>query len=126
MKKAQGFILVYDITTKGSLEELDAFYDQIQRVKEAYSTSNDDFARVVLANKCDSTDKFITKEEGEVYAKKYECELLEVSALKDINIKESFEVILKDLISRKNKNKKEVQSSKVKEVKEKKKGCIIL
>jgi GTPase SAR1 family protein len=64
MKKAQGFILVFDLTNKGSISELEEFYGQIERVKDAYSNSKDNFGRVLLGNKCDSLEKVLTKEDG--------------------------------------------------------------
>jgi len=79
----------------------------------------------LLGNKCDVTNRVLSKEDGEEYGKKFECDFLEISALKDINIKEGFELILRDNLKREkiDQNKKDRDNS----FKHKKKGgCIIL
>ncbi len=48
MRTGQGFVLVYSITSRASFDEIDAFREQILRVKDQ------DYVPVLLAgNKCD-------------------------------------------------------------------------
>lgn len=48
MRPGEGFLLVYDITSRSSFEELDVFYEQILRVKD-----KDYFPMIVVGTKCD-------------------------------------------------------------------------
>lgn len=48
MRTGEGFLLVYDITSRQSFEEITTFQQQILRVKD-----KDYFPMVVVGNKCD-------------------------------------------------------------------------
>ncbi|EDK37424.2 hypothetical protein PGUG_01522 [Meyerozyma guilliermondii ATCC 6260] len=48
MRTGEGFLLVYSINSRDSLEELQQFYEQIQRVKDS-----DTVPVLVVGNKCD-------------------------------------------------------------------------
>jgi GTPase KRas protein len=48
MRTGEGFLLVYDITSRQSFEEITTFQQQILRVKD-----KDNFPMVVAGNKCD-------------------------------------------------------------------------
>jgi GTPase KRas protein len=48
MRPGEGFLLVYDITSRSSFQELDLFYEQILRVKD-----KDYFPMIVVGTKCD-------------------------------------------------------------------------
>ena len=48
MRNGEGFLLVYSITSRDSFQEINAFYQQILRVKD-----QDNFPVIIVANKCD-------------------------------------------------------------------------
>ena len=48
MRTGEGFLLVYSITSRDSFQEINAFYQQILRVKD-----QDNFPVIIVANKCD-------------------------------------------------------------------------
>lgn len=86
MRTGEGFLLVYSINSRTSLEELQSFYEQIQRVKDS------DFVPVlVVGNKCDlEIERQVSYEEGLSLAKSFNCPFLETSAKQRINVEEAF------------------------------------
>lgn len=48
MRAAEGFLLVYSVTSRRSFEEIITAYQQIMRFKE-----KDSFSAILIANKCD-------------------------------------------------------------------------
>ena len=48
MRTGEGFLLVYSITSRDSFQEINAFHQQILRVKD-----QDNFPVIIVANKCD-------------------------------------------------------------------------
>lgn len=86
MRTGEGFLLVYAINSRDSLEELQVFYEQIQRVKDA-----DTVPVFVVGNKCDlEIERQVSYEEGLAFAKAIGCPFLETSAKQRINVEESF------------------------------------
>jgi GTPase KRas protein len=120
MRTGQGFVLVYSITDRKSLDELDEFKDQIMRVKDAEYVP-----MVYVGNKCDMEDqRVVTLAEGKSKAKHLngdDITLFEASAKENINVKELFHELAREI-------KKDLDSNSKKEVdvKKKKKKCEIL
>lgn len=119
MRTGQGFILVYSITDRKSLDELDDFKDQILRVKDAEYVP-----MVYVGNKCDMEDqRKVSLSEGKNKAKHQngdEIKLFETSAKENINVKELFHELAREV-------KKELDSNGKKDVEpKKKKKCSIL
>lgn len=86
MRTGEGFLLVYSINSRNSLEELQSFYEQIQRVKDS-----DDVPVLVVGNKCDlEIERQVSYEEGLSLAKSFNCPFLETSAKQRINVEEAF------------------------------------
>lgn len=86
MRTGEGFLLVYSINSKNSLEELQSFYEQIQRVKDS-----DIVPVLVVGNKCDlETERQVSFEEGAALAKSFNAPFLETSAKQRINVEEAF------------------------------------
>lgn len=86
MRTGEGFLLVYSINSKNSLEELQSFFEQIQRVKDA-----DVVPVLVVGNKCDlETERQVSYEEGAALAKSFQAPFLETSAKQRINVEEAF------------------------------------
>lgn len=93
MKNGEGFVLVYSITSKRSLDDLDAIRGGIVRHK-----GTEDVPIVLVGNKCDMTKKrdVETKDAKEV-AKNYKCPFLESSAKNDLNITEIFHSLIEQI-----------------------------
>lgn len=86
MRTGEGFLLVYSITSRNSLEELQSFYEQILRVKDS-----DQVPVIVVGNKCDlEIERQVTYEEGLALARQFNCPFVETSAKQRINVEEAF------------------------------------
>lgn len=86
MRTGEGFLLVYSINSRNSLEELQSFYEQILRVKDS-----DDVPVIVIGNKCDlEAERQVSYEEGLALAEQFNCKFLETSAKQRINVEEAF------------------------------------
>ncbi|EDK44193.1 protein ras-1 [Lodderomyces elongisporus NRRL YB-4239] len=86
MRTGEGFLLVYSINSRNSLEELQQFYEQIQRVKDT-----DRVPVLVVGNKCDlEMERQVSYEEGLALANSFHCPFLETSAKQRINVEEAF------------------------------------
>ena len=93
---AEGFLLVFAINDKESFNALKGKYDRIMKVKGTNCPI------ILVGNKCDLEDKRkVTKEEGESYAKSKGVDFMEVSALKTINVKETFVKLAHNLLEKK-------------------------
>lgn len=115
MRKSDGFLLVYDLQDKKSLQELDAYVTQIRQIKE----KDPNCPILFIGNKCDIP----TSERGKnsvstEYAKEV-CELykvphMEVSGKKKINIDEAFNQLLGMIVEKRSTTsveKKKVKTS---------------
>jgi len=86
IKDSNGFILVYSITTKSTLVDIEQIYKRMLKVKEKQIVPT-----VLVGNKCDMEDvRQITLEEGKEIAEKINAPFFESSALVPINIEEVF------------------------------------
>lgn len=82
IKDGNGFILVYSVISKNTLDELYNIHDQIIRVKDII-----DIPIIVCGNKCDlEKDRIISLEDGVKFANDLNCEHLETSAKESYNI----------------------------------------
>lgn len=86
MRTGEGFLLVYAINSKNSLDELQVFYEQIQRVKDS-----DTVPVLVVGNKSDlESERQVSYEEGLAFARSLNCPFYETSAKQRINVEEAF------------------------------------
>lgn len=86
MRTGEGFLLVYAINSRNSLDELQVFYEQIQRVKDS-----DNVPVLVVGNKSDlEIERQVSFEEGAAFAKSLGCPFFETSAKQRINVEEAF------------------------------------
>ena len=96
MRTGQGFLMVYDITTRTSFDEISSFRSQILRVKE-----DDNVPCVLVGNKSDlATQRVVTTNEGADLAKSFNCPFLESSAKARINVEESFFALVRTIRKR--------------------------
>ena len=90
IKRANGIILMYDITNKESFNSISKWWDDILQHKEK------DFPIILIGNKADlEEEREVQREEGENIAKKFNTKFFEVSNKDGTNVKESS----KELIS---------------------------
>eukprot|EP00761_Pharyngomonas_kirbyi_P000030 gb/GECH01000030.1/.p1 GENE.gb/GECH01000030.1/~~gb/GECH01000030.1/.p1 ORF type:complete len:171 (+),score=39.32 gb/GECH01000030.1/:1-513(+) len=90
IKKGKGFLLVYDITSKSSFQEISTFAEEIVRTHDA-----EDYPCVLVGNKCDlSADRAVSTEEAESFAEEQDWPFFETSAKDRINVDESFEELV--------------------------------
>jgi small GTP-binding protein len=95
IKRADGIILMYDITNRDSFDTISRWWDNILEHKER------DFPVVLVGNKCDLEDeRKVTKEEGEDIAKKYNVKFYEASNKDGTNVEESFRMLIKLALSK--------------------------
>lgn len=94
MRTGEGFLLVYSIDSKSSLDELTSFYEQIQRVKEI-----ENVPVLIVGNKCDlENERQVSYEEGELLAKSFNnCKFMETSAKQRINVEEAFYELVRSI-----------------------------
>ena len=108
IRKANGVILMYDITKKNTFETVSNWCNQIWEYQQK------DFPVILLGNKCDlENERQVQREEGEQIANEKGIKFLETSNKEGINIKES----VKELVDMILKNKKSNSDEDIKNVK---------
>jgi len=90
MKNGEGFVLVFSITSKRSLDDLDPIRSGIVRHK-----ATDEVPIVLVGNKCDMTKKReVDQKDAKEVAKSFKCPFIESSAKADVNINEIFNSLI--------------------------------
>ena len=85
LKVAKGILLIYDVTNKSSLEDLNRLLDKIKEIVPK------DIPKFVVGNKIDDkNNRKVTREEGEEFAKENGLLYYECSAKTGENINEIF------------------------------------
>ena len=117
-KGAHGIILVYDVTNQKSFDNIKNWVNQI---KEEASSK---VCIILIANKIDSDERVVSKEDGVALAKNYGLKIYEASAKENINVTEAFQ----DLIESINENYSNILSTGTKiqkpaPTKQEKSGC---
>lgn len=93
MRDGKGFLLVYNITSRPTFEEVSNLYDKILRTKDT-----DKVPIVLVGNKCDLKDERQVKtEEGAALAKTWVCPFFEASAKKKINNEACFFELVREI-----------------------------
>src|SRR3990167_4523131 len=93
MRSGEGFIVVYPITDKSSIEELATYIDQILRVKDV-----DNVPMVIIGNKCDlESDRQVETQAGEMVAARHKAAFFETSAKFGINVDEAINALSKKI-----------------------------
>ncbi|MCQ2818049.1 MAG: GTP-binding protein [archaeon] len=83
--KADGIILMYDITEPSTFEQVDYWISEIKK------NAKESISMCLVGNKIDLEDKReVSKEDGEKMAKKYKVPFYEASAYSDINVIDCF------------------------------------
>jgi len=93
MRTGEGFLLVYSITSRDSIEKIDTFYQQILRIKH-----QDSFPIIVVANKCDlEYERQVGINEGRDLAKHFGCKFIETSAKQGVNVDEAVHNLVREI-----------------------------
>ncbi|XP_041133795.1 GTP-binding protein Di-Ras2-like [Polyodon spathula] len=90
MSKGHAFILVYSVSSKQSMEELQPIYEQICQIKG--DTQN--IPIMLVGNKCDEAQREVEASVGESLASKWKCSFMETSAKMNYNVQELFQELL--------------------------------
>ena len=119
--QANGFLIVYDISSKDSFEKVNFWYEQIKL------NAPKNIKYILVGNKCDLEDiREVQKEDGINLSKEYKCNFFETSAKEGINVNEIFQTlvdnIIKDIKNNGILNRKSYKVLK-KNKKQKKKSC---
>ena len=86
INSSDGFVLVYSIDNKDSFESTKKRYERILKLK-----GDQKVAIVVAGNKCDLEEsRKVSREEAENFCNSNKLTFMETSALKVINVKETF------------------------------------
>ena len=95
-RDAIGFLLVFDLTSENSFLNVRHWIGQIQ--DNAYSEHVD---MILVGNKCDlGRERIITKARAEEFANQNHVDYIETSALTNINVAESVELLLDAVMDR--------------------------
>nr|P34726.1 RecName: Full=Ras-like protein 2; Flags: Precursor [Physarum polycephalum]AAB58748.3 Ppras2 protein [Physarum polycephalum]AAC37179.1 membrane protein [Physarum polycephalum] len=93
MRTGQGFVMVYSITSRSSFDEINAFREQILRVKD-----KDTVPMVLAGNKCDlASERQVTTNEGQELARAFGCPFVETSAKARLNVEECFYGLVREI-----------------------------
>ena len=88
MRTGQGFILVFDVTSRATFDELATFAEQVSRVKDR---NLGDVPLLVVGNKCDlANQRAVTTGEASEFAASIGAAYIECSAKLRFNIEEVF------------------------------------
>ena len=100
IKKADGVILMYDISDLDSFEAVDNWIKSIKEI------GKEKLPIVLVGNKCDLSDdeRKISLKEGQDKANEFQIPFYETSCKDGINIKEALEKLIDDIIEKGNKN----------------------
>jgi Ras-related protein Rab-8A len=93
------------VTDKLSFEKVGDWMKQIQ-----YYVQRESIAIVLVGNKCDSDNREVFQKEGEEMAKEFGVKYSETSALNNINVDETFNLLSQEIIKIKNLKQNAVES----------------
>ena len=107
-QSSDGFLLVYDITSKDSFNKLNDWYDQIKLSAPENSKC------IIAGNKSDLEEKRqVSKEEGEKFASDNNLKFYETSAKDDKNKNIVFELLSNEIVNDEKTIKRNKRSSQV-------------
>jgi small GTP-binding protein len=94
-KGSHGCFIVYDISNEQSFENVEKWFEQVQK------EGSKDVSIILVGNKCDlENERQVPKEKGEEKAKQLNIPFFETSALSNIKIEDIFTVIAENIYER--------------------------
>ncbi|GAA6090169.1 uncharacterized protein rab44 [Tachysurus ichikawai] len=115
--KAQGLLLMYDITSSQSFHAVRAWISQIQE------NAHPDVILMLLGNKNDCADREVPLHEGETLSKEYDIHFMECSVATGENVSESLKTLAWLLMKQRVKKEEEHKTLQPKPQQNKKSGC---
>lgn len=92
---SHGILLVYDVTDKGSFDNIEHWLTEIQK------NADDNVNKMLVGNKIDNKDdRVVSYDEGLELSKKYDLPFIETSAKDNTNIEECFMSITTNIKTR--------------------------
>lgn len=92
---AQGILLVYDITDRGSFDNINNWVKQIAQYGDKHVN------KILIGNKCDmESDRAVTADEGAELAKQHNMPFFETSAKTDVGVSKAFAEIAEQVMKR--------------------------
>ena len=115
IKDAQGIIVMYDVTDTKSFESIPNW---IQSIKDKKGSA---FPMILVGNKVDlKSERKITKEQGEKFAKDNGLDFFEISNQNGTNVQEAGLALFNKILEKKEKDKNELRSTNTIELRNKK------
>ena len=102
---SDGIILVYDITQKKTFSNIKHWYDNIKN-----NIDIDKVAIILVGNKSDLPDPQVKKESTEKFCEQYNIQVIETSCKENINIVETFNILIEKMIKLYNDDKKDFKN----------------
>jgi GTPase KRas protein len=94
LRNAEGFLLVYSVTSRSSFDQIKEFHKQIQVAKYSSPTIP---IMLVGHNMEQDTEREVKTLEGHELARELGCEFVEVSSKNDINVAKAFFDVVRSL-----------------------------
>eukprot|EP01090_Pellita_catalonica_P008352 TRINITY_DN19119_c0_g1_i1.p1 TRINITY_DN19119_c0_g1~~TRINITY_DN19119_c0_g1_i1.p1 ORF type:complete len:223 (+),score=37.73 TRINITY_DN19119_c0_g1_i1:88-669(+) len=95
-KGADGVVVVYDLTDRGTFDNVKYWLSQIDDLSD-----NDSVLKILVANKSDmTTGRVVSEEEGKAVAKSLGIDYIETSARNCINVDSLFEKLTSSILYR--------------------------
>ncbi|KAK9466401.1 P-loop containing nucleoside triphosphate hydrolase protein [Lipomyces arxii] len=98
-RMADAYLLVYDVSSLDSLIALEYFDNMIDSAQDAAGQPGRPPIKMVAGNKCDlKHDREVSSAEGVLWARQHGSGFTETSALKMVNIEETFEILVRKVL----------------------------
>ena len=114
---SQGFILAYDLNNKESFEKVQYWVEEIK------SNAEEKIKCILIGTKCDLDKREVSEEEGQNLGQKYGYKFLETSAKENININETFETLVSEIMDNFKENGRQSLTLSTNKLGKKKKKC---
>jgi len=114
---SQGFVLAYDINNKESFEKVQFWIEEIK------ANAEEKIKCILIGTKCDLDKREVSEEEGQNLGEQYGYKFLETSAKENINIDETFEELVSEIMNNFQENQRKSLTLSTNKIGKKKKKC---